>query len=83
MRSGSRTEGALHWRLDPEHEAFRGLAWRSALRLGAVLAAIVAAFALAVVSTAQAQSTEARAAAPMLGQAQPAPACPPGQLSQG
>ena len=61
-----------------EHEA-----WRSALRLGAVLAAIVAAFALAVVSTAQAQSTEAWAAAPMLGQAQPAPACPPGQLSQG
>jgi hypothetical protein len=40
----------LHWRLDPEHEAFRGLGVQSGLRLGAVLATIVSVLMLIVIS---------------------------------
>ena len=55
MRPGSGAHRALYWRIDPEHEAFRGLALRSALRLTLVLVAIVAALWLTTWSSAQAQ----------------------------
>jgi hypothetical protein len=37
---------ALQWHLDAEHEAFRGMAARSALRLCAVLVVLVLMFGL-------------------------------------
>ena len=46
MRIDSGIPRALQWQLDAEHEAFRGLGARSAMRLGLVLAAIVMVFGL-------------------------------------
>jgi hypothetical protein len=53
MRTRENAQRALHWKLDPEHEAFRGLGARSALRLGPVLATIVSV--LVLVAAAQAR----------------------------
>ena len=39
MRTPQNAHRALYWRLDPEHEAFRGLGARSAARLGWQLSA--------------------------------------------
>jgi hypothetical protein len=50
MRTPQKAQRALYWRLDPEHEAFRGLGARSAVRLGAVLATIVLLVALIAIS---------------------------------
>ena len=50
MRTPQNAHRALYWRLDPEHEAFRGLGARSAVRLGAVLATIVLLVALIAIS---------------------------------
>ena len=50
MRTPQNAQRALYWRLDPEHEAFRGLGARSAVRLGAVLATIVLLVALIAIS---------------------------------
>jgi hypothetical protein len=47
MRIDSGIPRALQWQLDAEHEAFRGLGARSAIRLCLVLAAIVMVFGLA------------------------------------
>jgi hypothetical protein len=44
MRMESGAHRALYWQLDAEHEAFRGLGARSAMRLSLVLAAIVLVF---------------------------------------
>jgi hypothetical protein len=50
MRTDENTRHRLLWRLDPEHEAFRGLGVQSGLRLGAVLAVIVLVLMLIVIS---------------------------------
>ncbi len=64
MRTGSGAQRALYWRIDPEHEAFRGLALRSALRLALVLAAIIAAFWLTTWSSASAMQDGALTSRP-------------------
>ena len=46
MRIERGARRALYWQLDAEHEAFRGLGARSALRLSLVLAALVLVFGL-------------------------------------
>ena len=46
MRIERGARRALNWQLDAEHEAFRGLGARSALRLSLVLAALVLVFGL-------------------------------------
>ena len=50
MRTPQNAQRALYWKVDPEHEAFRGLGARSAVRLGAVLATIVLLVALIAIS---------------------------------
>lgn len=48
MRTHDAADQAMLWQLDAEHEAFRGLAGRSAMRLAVVLAVIVMVIGLAL-----------------------------------
>jgi hypothetical protein len=62
MRTEHNLPPAVLWQLDAEHEAFRGLAARSAMRLVAVLTAIVLVIGLALNLSDAADASRAAAA---------------------